>query len=255
MIEGKLELLQKEIAGAGAFLRTRFRGASLGKSLKSERDFVISEDLESEQMIREGIERLFPEDSIVGEEGGHTQKSSEYTWIIDPLCGTNNFAYRIPLYGISVARMRGSEFLFGMVHIPETGDMLIAEKGAGAFLNGKPIDPMPRSTFGSALVLYDNQWNSSDRMTADLSALWSKAFSVRITGSAAYDISLLARGAAHVRIFHKTKLVDFAPAAVILGEIGGSVTDFNGESVTEHSTAVVLSRGVDHAEFLAFLRE
>ena len=237
----KAKILEKEIFKIGIFLHRRFEAGSRQKQLKAKRDLALREDFESEEKICQVIARLFPDDSIFGEERGLKKGRSEYVWVVDPLCGTNNYAFGAPFYGISVARTRENDFLYGLIHIPETGDILNAEKGRGAFLNGKRVALKKRNTLGSSLVLYGNQFAGQSKMKKDFFRIAPKAFAMRITGSAAYDAVLVASGRAQARILHNPKLVDIAAAIVIIKEAGGVVADFNGNTAYSGSGGIVLS--------------
>ena len=239
---------------AGALLRDIFRSRAREHRLKGERDFITRADLQSEKIILDVITVHFPHHSFFAEEAGQQGRGSKYCWIVDPLCSTNNFVFGLPMYGIAVALTRGDEFLYGVIHVPEFDATVVAERSRGAFLGGKRIHVASQKSLSDTLVMYDNQFHRATRIPENLLQIWPKVFTVRISGSAAYDNFLVATGVAAARIFHATKLVDFAAAAVIVEEAGGRVTDFEGNPVTRESTSVLVSNGQIHRELLTLLR-
>ena len=103
-------------------------------------DFVSDADLRAEATIKSILNAYAPDYGFHGEEGGRTGgDKSDLTWLVDPLDGTTNFLWGAPLFGTCIALARGDEVLAGVINLPALGEMLWAEKGGGAFLNGKPI--------------------------------------------------------------------------------------------------------------------
>jgi myo-inositol-1(or 4)-monophosphatase len=109
-----------------------------GKSLKLEgktipADFRTKADLESEKVIIKILSKSFPKYNIFSEEIGEIDKNSEYTFHVDPLDGTNNFALGIPYSSVSIGLTRGDEIIFGVVYNPMLDNLYYAEKGRGSF--------------------------------------------------------------------------------------------------------------------------
>lgn len=109
------------------------------KSMAS--DVRTEADVESEAAIIAILEKAFPTYNIFSEECGLLDKKSEYTFYIDPLDGTNNFVLGIPNFSVSIALVRGTETIFGLVYLPITNLMYHAVKGEGAFCNGGKLKP------------------------------------------------------------------------------------------------------------------
>src|ERR1700678_822779 len=112
---------------------------------KSASDFVTIADRESEALLAEGLARLLPEATIVGEEAAHSDPGvmgglgDALCWIIDPLDGTNNFAAGKPPFGILVALAERGETIAGWIYDPLTGRCCHAQRGGGAFVNGERV--------------------------------------------------------------------------------------------------------------------
>lgn len=247
--------IEKAVQIVGSLLKKNFRSGVTDKKIKGERDFVVREDLKSENLIVRAIQKNFPGHDILGEECGRLSSKSDYLWVIDPLCGTNNFTFGLPFYGVAVGLMNKDKFIYGLIYIPEREAMLSAEIGKGAFLNKKPIKISCNRNLSEAVILYDNQFHRSKVSAPNILKIWPKVFTLRITGSAAYDNFLVASGVADARIFHNTKLVDFAAAVPIIEEAGGRISDFNGQSVNANSTAIVVSNAFIHNDLIRLMNK
>ncbi|MBU6148907.1 MAG: inositol monophosphatase [Verrucomicrobia bacterium] len=106
-------------------------------TLKS--DPVTSVDRECEHMIVKAIQKHYPDDGIIGEEGGPYNQNTKNFWVIDPLDGTQNFSHNLPLYCISIAYVEHNEPKIGVIYAPVFDELYMAEKGQGSTLNGKKI--------------------------------------------------------------------------------------------------------------------
>jgi len=115
----------------------------LGKEdadIKSRNDWVSKADRESEKAIVQILHDAFPDDAVLGEEGGlSTRGTSGRTWVIDPLDGTSNYLQHFPVWSISIAVQRGSEMIGGLIYEPLRELFFTAERGAGAYRNGERI--------------------------------------------------------------------------------------------------------------------
>lgn len=123
------------------FLTITQREADLDITYKGEIDLVTKADKGSEERIIDEIEKMFPLDSILGEEGTDKKGSSVFKWIIDPLDGTVNYSHRLPLYCacIGLENQESKEVVMGIVPFPAMNEIYHARKGQGAFKNQKPI--------------------------------------------------------------------------------------------------------------------
>jgi len=236
-------------------LRREFQEKEYERRLKGVSDYQTSADTGLEIEISGRLAALYPEWGFSGEEGTEKAGTGEYRWLLDPICSSNNFVFGLPLFGTSLGLLRGEEVVLAVIYLPVLNRIIGAVKGKGSSLDGRPARVSRRDSLGEALLLYDNQFYRSERMLPNLVKLSSKCFTMRITGSAAYDMFLVAAGRADARIFHHTKIYDFLPASLLVEESGGKVTDFQGEPVGPGTTAVVASNGLIHEELLAELGE
>src|SRR5262249_16672591 len=103
-------------------------------------NIVTEADLASERHIKELIFTHYPKHRLVAEESGACGVSGDdYCWIIDPLDGTTNFAHGYPCYCVSIGLERWGEMIIGVVYDPTRDELFVAERGAGATLNGRAI--------------------------------------------------------------------------------------------------------------------
>ena len=136
-----IDFLKSTLLGAGEILRNGF-GTALTIETKQDQSNVVTEsDFKSEEYIRNAIRTTYPQHNILGEEHGYEDHGSEYTWIIDPLDGTSNFAAAIPWFGVLIALLKDNQPVLAGAYLPMTDEVYLAEKGKGATKNGKPIHP------------------------------------------------------------------------------------------------------------------
>jgi len=240
------------MAGVGAIAAEKKKGIS--GSEKSPKEFVTNCDLASEKAIMDILKRNYPDSSILSEEAGEI-KGNGLMWIIDPIDGTHNFMFGLPMYGISIAayQMEQNKIIAGVIYLPEFDAMYAALLGGGAFLNDKGISVSKRENLTDCMVAYDNQFHKHKAMLINLGKLAPSCFTVRIFGSAVCDLAHVAEGVLDARVFHNTKLVDFAAGSLIVREAGGKVTNFKGEDVNLKTTDVVASNGKIHEQLCALL--
>ena len=220
---------------------------------KEARELVSNVDVESDKRIAQIIKKNFPQHMLISEELGRERGREDYVWIIDPLDGTHNYIYGQPAFGLSIALAHQDEVLLGVINLPFYGELYYAEKGKGAYLNGKPIHPSDVDKLSKAYIFYDPQLHKRKDMFENLMKLYSKCFTLRIIGCAVHDACSVASGRAEARIWHKTKTVDVAAGTLIVREAGGKATDFNGNPYTLGSTEVIVSNGKIHDELVDIL--
>lgn len=122
-----------------------------GKGLN---DVVTIADVESEKIITVKINEMFPDDTIIAEESGKSiVGSSEYSWAIDPLDGTLNYSRGMPIYCVSIGFMKDNKPYGGAVYIPELDELYYAEKGKGAYCNGKKITVTKETDISKSLAV------------------------------------------------------------------------------------------------------
>ncbi len=229
---------------AGDILRQNF-GLHLQVDHKGVIDLVSEADRQSEQFLLSYIHQHFPGDRIVAEESGEIAGTADHTWYIDPLDGTINYVHGIPIYAVSIAYAEAGELRLGVVYDPMRDECFSAvsgkagesstagEAGAGAWLNGKPINPSATSDLDHALLVtgfpYDIRTNPDNNLEhyAHL-ALHSQG--VRRLGSAALDLCYVACGRFDGFWELRLKSWDMAAGALVALQAGAMVTNLIGGS-------------------------
>ena len=216
-------------------------------------------DRAAEQCIIDTISAQFPTHRILAEEQGLTvQARSLYQWIVDPLDGTTNYAHGFPLYAVSIGVERDGECVIGVVFDPTRNELFSARAGAGACLNGDPIEVSKVDALDRALLVtgfaYDIRETANNNLD-HFARFALKAQGVRRTGSAALDLCCVAAG--RLDGFWEVQLSpwDMAAGAVILREAGGRVTDFRGRPHSIYGKELVASNGLIHEAMLKVLQE
>jgi len=244
---------------AGRFLKYSVGKVRTIETKKSEERNLVSEiDKASEEKIIGIIRRKYPTHSILAEEGGESQTTSEYKWVIDPLDGTTNFLHGLPMYCVTIGIEHKGEVVAGVVYDPNLDEMFTAEKGSGAYMNGKRMRVSATQTLiGSLLVTgfpYDIAKNPDNAIEHFVNFLM-EGQGIRRLGSAALDLSYVAAG--RLDGFWEVNLNpwDMAAGMLFVREAGGRVTDFLGAESTIYKKQVLASNGIIHDAMLNVLKK
>ena len=146
--------LAQEIVRKAGELAMRHYGqrATLGVSSKGVQNMVTEADKACESLIAEAVVDAFPEDSVLGEEGGFQDRRSSIVWVVDPIDGTSNFIRGIPFWCVSLGIVRDRRPVIGVIYDPVNEDFYAAAMGSGAFRNGKAIRPSSVAKLEEAIV-------------------------------------------------------------------------------------------------------
>jgi len=231
-----------EAAGEGLmqdFSRVR---SELGVANKVGPDFVSAADLRAEATVKAILTEHAPDYAFHGEEGGRVGgENSDLTWLVDPLDGTTNFLWGAPLFGTCIALARGDEVLAGVINMPALGEMLWAERGGGAFLNGKPIRVSQKRTLADSVIAFGIPHAGKpghDLFREEMGRLTVRATGVRRTGSAAVDLAYTACGRWDAYVERIVAAWDMAAGIGIIIEAGGAATDADGNPLKLHGGSV-----------------
>jgi myo-inositol-1(or 4)-monophosphatase len=225
---------------------------------KGLRDLVTEADLAAQDAIVERIRVRFPTHAILAEEGlGSLDALGETAWIIDPLDGTTNYAFKLPIFAVSIAVAHGGEPVLGVVYDPTRDQMFHAEKGKGAFLNQSPLQVAHRETLLGTLVAFDSPRHPDlrARLLRVLSHLAPQVGTVRALGSAALGPCYVAAGWLDAYFHMRLSAWDAAAATVIVREAGGRATDFAGQPWVPSSERLISASSAIHAKVVALIDE
>jgi len=240
---------------AGIFLKNKLNSVHT-IDYKGEINLVTEADKTSEGMITSKISTLFPDHDILAEEFTYTTRGSDFTWIIDPLDGTTNYAHGHPFFCVSIALKNLDTLIVGIIYDPMLDEMFVAEKGKGAFLNDRAIHVSNTNRIIKSLLAtgfpYDIREDSHNNLNY-FNEMILKAQAIRRAGSAALDLAYVAAG--RFDGFWELKLNpwDIAAGWLLVEEAGGIVTDMQGKDYYLESPSILASNGRIHKEMMDVL--
>jgi myo-inositol-1(or 4)-monophosphatase len=249
-----LDLAVDAATQAGRLLLERFHGPATGvRSKSSPTDLVSDADQDAERMLIDLISRARPDDGFLAEEGGRGASSSGLRWVIDPLDGTVNFLYGIPVWCVSIAVENRAGTLAGVVHDPNRDETFTAIKGSGAQLNDERLHVSDETRMENALIGTGFAYDSSvrDSQAELVRRLLPVVRDIRRLGSAALDLCSLACG--RIDAFYEANMWpwDRAAGELIVREAGGVVSDLpppSGDGV-----GVIAANSVLHEQLRNFI--
>lgn len=204
-------------------------------------DFITNADRESQALIFSRLREAFPNHRFIGEEDNvpdaQIQRMIEaggddYFWVCDPLDGTINYVYHLPLYATSIGLVHRGQCVAGAIYLPETDELFTGAQGCGAFLNGQPIHTSACESLHFAITAVDLP--ILDMAMRERFLNWTRdvamaSANLRITGSACLGIALVACGRLDAYWNQGLHAWDVAAGIAITEAAGGAVTDLYGQ--------------------------
>jgi myo-inositol-1(or 4)-monophosphatase len=241
------------VVRAGELQMARFgQGVHIDK--KGAIDLVTEVDLAVERMFRALIAERFPEHAVLAEElGGAVAVPPGPCWVFDPIDGTTNYAHGLPIFCASLAFEVDGVAEIGAIYDPNRRELFTAERGGGAFLNGRPLRVSAAETLLDAVLVtgfpYDVH-QRVDEIVGLFGAFVGRARAVRRLGSAAIDLCYVAAGRMDGFWESDLKPWDIAAGALIVAEAGGRVTTMAGEPFASRAGNILATNGRLHAQML-----
>jgi myo-inositol-1(or 4)-monophosphatase len=225
-------------------------------TVKGYRDIVTEVDKAAETAILDLIRDRFPDHAILSEEAGGSGIGDGYTWVVDPLDGTTNYAHRVPFFGVSIGVLEKGEPALGVIHDPLRAQTFVAERRQGASLDGVPMGASKIARLDHAVAGLD--WGHSDevreRMLGLLLRVAPRCGTVRALGSAALALAYVAAGWLEAYLHLALKPWDAAAGALLIAEAGGCCTTVEGEPYRVDVPDCLATNGLVHEELLSVLR-
>ena len=248
-------LIEELARRAGSFLLEHFREDSDLLALRtSAKEAATRYDRMSDELIIRGIRSRFPDHSILTEESGLLQADPEWLWIVDSLDGTGNFANWNPLFSVCLALMHKEELVLGAISAPAIDEFYLAERGSGAYLNGKRIRVSDTADLQRSYLFYcEGGERDRQRTVAALAAVYPKVVDVRKLGSAGLETAWVAVGKGEAYFTMKIEPWDVAAGVLLVREAGGKVTDLRGGEWIAERGDLLFSNGRVHAPMLELL--
>jgi myo-inositol-1(or 4)-monophosphatase len=241
------------VVRAGDLQMARF-GQDIQIDKKGAIDLVTEVDVAVEQMFRSMIAGRFPDHQILAEElGGATAIPAGPCWVFDPIDGTTNYAHGLPIFCASLALEIDGVPELAAVYDPNRRELFTAERGGGAFLNGKPIRVSGAAQLVDALLVTGFPYDVHSRVEEIVGlfgAFVARARAVRRLGSAAVDLCWVAAGRMDGFWENDLKPWDMAGGALIVAEAGGRVTAMDGRPFASRGSHVLATNGHLHDTML-----
>ncbi len=245
---------------AGALIRG-FYDRGVETEYKTDVDLVTVADRTSEQLILDRLTAAFPGHGIYGEEGTRHHIDREYRWYVDPLDGTTNFAHGFPVFCVSLGlehRPAGTaadadgELVSGVLYDPMRDELFVAEKGKGAYLNGKRLHVSKTGDLSEALLAtgFPSRARHQNPNVHFYHEITLRSHGVRRAGSAALDLAYVAAGRMDAYWEFNLNPWDTAAGALLVTEAGGTMTCFDGSPFKLDSREMLATNGLMKAELV-----
>ena len=219
-------------------------------------DLVTATDIAVEEYLKQHLKPLLPRATFLAEESSSDAALSEYTWIIDPVDGTTNFAHSLPHVATSVGLWHKDRVVLGVINAPILNECYTASAGGGAFCNGKPLQVTATGTLEHSLVATGFPYAIERELAGvigRLHAVLPATQGVRRCGAAALDLAYVAAG--RYEAFYESTLNpwDVAAGWLLVQEAGGTMTRMNGSAYSLRNHDVLASNGQVHDAMVTLL--
>lgn len=224
---------------------------------EGKKNFVTMYDVAVQNFLFEELGKAFPEAEFVGEESENRLENDALRFIIDPIDGTTNFMQDYRCSCISVALCKENDILAGVVYNPYSDEIFSAEKGKGAYLNGKKIQVSDRPLSDGLALFGTSPYHpeNTDETFALLRKVFDLSRDIRRSGSAAYDICMVACGRCEVFFEKALQPWDVAAGTLILKEAGGIALNYEGNEINfSMPNDVVFANPKAYKEFATLLQ-
>lgn len=260
---GEILAVARSIAAeAGGLVRAGWRKAA-AVSRKGPVDLVTEYDLRSEELVRERLNRAFPDHAVIGEESTQSGAAgaaaeAEMVWYVDPIDGTTNFAHGHPFFAVSIGLCHRGRPVVGVVLAPAIGTEWCAARGLGATRDGMPCRVSDTQELVESLAAtsfpYDKPAGEKSNFR-QFEAFYRRTRGVRRCGAAALDFAMTADGTYGFYWGYDLGPWDACAGALLVEEAGGRVTDVLGGELCPPAGAVLATNGRMHAAALDLLAE
>lgn len=252
-MNGYQEFIEKVLQESSDIARNSFGKTSSISIKDGDNNQILTEtDLAIGKLIVGQIKESFPTHNIIDEEAGVIVNNSEFTWVVDPVDGTSNFANSMPLYGIMVGLLQQDSPIAGGIVLPAFNELYVAEKGKGAYCNGAKIQATKEQNLLKVLVAYGIDGHQEDpNITYDETKILSEiVLNIRNlrSSNSAFDAAMVARGNYGGSLNRTSKIWDNVAQQIVLEEAGCTYTDFFGNKI-DYSNPV--SKANDNFTFCA----
>lgn len=252
-----LEVAMQAAEEAGSLLLKHASGHLKLGYKEGRANLVTDVDVLAEKCVISILRKEYPDFNIVSEESPAMMGDSQFTWIIDPLDGTNNYVHGVPFFCVAIALMENDGIVLGLTYDPVRRELFAAQRGRGATLGDLPIRvgkrTLVRESFLGCDLGYDGEKGKA--MLDSVSAYFPGMGGLRLMGSAALGLAYVACGRLDGYVHPHLSPWDVAAGVVLVEEAAGKITDWQGIPAGSDSKEVVASNEALHPEFFRMVHE
>ena len=229
-----------EITASASEIPRRYFRSGFKVDHKQDESPVTIADRETEQFIRDALQKQFPDHAIFGEEFGRDNIDSEFEWIIDPIDGTRSFVSGMPLYGMLLALLKQGKPELGVIRMPELDEVYVGD-GKTTCKNQTDILSTSKTTSLNDAIVYINEGEKIARQNSELFSRLTSSGRVMRLGYDCYPHALLCAGEVDLVIDYDLKPYDYFSLIPVVEGAGGIITDWQGRTLTMESPGDVIS--------------
>ncbi|MEW5916295.1 MAG: histidinol-phosphatase [Gemmatimonadota bacterium] len=220
-----------EVARLTGQVALRYYRADIAVETKHDGSPVTIADRAAESVARTWIAEHFPDDAVVGEEGGASgPPNAQRRWVIDPIDGTKSFVRGVPFWGTMIGVLHGDDVLAGAVFCPALDEIVVAARDQGCWFNGQRCSVSPVATLEQATILTtDDRFSDRPRRQQRWNDLAHRVALARTWGDC-YGYLMVATGRAEVMVDNRLSIWDYAPLVPIVSEAGGVISGWHGRA-------------------------
>ncbi len=226
------EFIEKNLLVVGELSRAKFGKVSSTVKTEDTNQVLTETDLEIGTVLLTAISASYPNHNTIDEETGSINRESEYTWVVDPIDGTSNFANGIPMYGTLLGLLYKDEPVAGGMILPFFNDLYVAERGTGTLHNGTKTHVTAENKLINVLVGYgiDSHKNEAEKTQEEMQTLGRIIDKIRNlrTSNSVFDAAMVIDGRYGAFLNRNSKIWDNIAQHILIEEAGGVYTDFFG---------------------------
>lgn len=220
---------------ASDIARVKFGNVSSSTKPEDNNQVLTEADLAIGKYLVGKIQEIYPGHNIIDEEAGVVDNHSDYTWVIDPIDGTSNFANGVPMYGIMIGLLYGTTPVAGGIALPYFNKICTAERNKGAQCDDRALKVTAEQDLLQALVSYciDGHQENPSLTREEAKLLGEVVLHIRNlrTSNSAFDAVMIAEGRYGGLLNRTSKIWDNVAQQLLIEEAGGVYTDFFGKPI------------------------
>ncbi len=245
MLNQEIINLSHYLADISVKIAQKYYRIDNGEIAKDDDSPVTKADREIEKVIREEIEKKFPQHGIIGEEYGDVRTNADFVWILDPIDGTSSFIVGRPTFGTLIALTYKGKVILGIMNQPITNERWIGIDGDGSYFNGNKIKTRNCFEINNAVMCSSSSFHFQNEDELILKKLSAKTKYQKIGGIVyggdCYSYACLASGFIDIVLDPGLKVYDYAALKPIIEMAGGIVTDWQGNDLALKSNVRLIA--------------